>query len=38
MAIEVDKRGAEVGAHQFEDADGYIMPLTAGTGPLAGVQ
>ncbi len=33
MAIEVDKRGGQVGPHQFEDADGYIMPLAAGTGP-----
>ena len=33
MEIEVDKRGGQVGPHQFEDADGYIMPLAAGTGP-----
>jgi hypothetical protein len=31
--IEVDIRGGEVGPHQFEDGDGYIMPVAPGTGP-----
>ena len=33
MKIEVDERGGEIGPHKFEDADGYVMPLPAATGP-----
>ncbi|MGY9071667.1 MAG: hypothetical protein ACKVHU_01750 [Acidimicrobiales bacterium] len=33
MNIEVDTRGSELGPSQFEDADGYIMPIAPGTGP-----
>ncbi len=33
MKIEVDKRGGQIGEHQWEDADGYVMPLPAATGP-----
>ena len=33
MQIERDTRGAELGHNQYEDAEGYIAPLAAGTGP-----
>lgn len=33
MEIEVDTRSDELGPHQHADAEGFIMPLPAGTGP-----
>ena len=33
MEIKVDKRGRKLGPHQFEDADGFIMPPAPDTGP-----
>ena len=33
LKIEVDERGKELAPGKFEDADGYIMPLAAATGP-----
>ena len=33
MQIERDTRGAELGPNQYEDAEGYIAPLAAGSGP-----
>ncbi len=33
MEIQVDKRGGQIGPHQFEDADGYVMPVAPGSGP-----
>ncbi|MDE0846472.1 MAG: hypothetical protein ACJ05G_12330 [Actinomycetota bacterium] len=33
MQIERDTRGAELGPNQHEDADGYIGPMPAGSGP-----
>jgi|TARA_B110000263_G_scaffold239816_1_gene242392 hypothetical protein len=33
MQIERDTRGAELGPNQYEDAEGYIAPLPAGSGP-----
>ena len=33
MEIERDTRGAELGPNQYEDAEGYIAPLPAGSGP-----
>jgi hypothetical protein len=33
MTVELDERGAELGPFKFEDAEGYVMPLAAGTGP-----
>ena len=33
MKIDVDERGGQIGPHKYEDADGYVMPLPAGTGP-----
>jgi len=31
--VQVDDRGSELGPYKYEDADGYIMPVAAGTGP-----
>ena len=33
MEIQVDKRGGQIGPQQFEDADGYVMPVAPGSGP-----
>jgi len=33
MEIEVDTRGGQVREHQWEDAEGYIMPLPPASGP-----
>lgn len=33
MAIRVDERGGQIGPFQFEDADGYVMPLAPNSGP-----
>ena len=33
LKIEVDERGEELGPGKWEDAEGYIMPLPAATGP-----
>ena len=33
MQIERDTRGAELGPIQYEDAEGYIAPMPAGSGP-----
>ncbi|MBM46053.1 MAG: hypothetical protein CL458_12120 [Acidimicrobiaceae bacterium] len=33
MQIERDTRGAELAPNQYEDAEGYIAPLPAGSGP-----
>ncbi|MEM7338258.1 MAG: hypothetical protein AAF467_06405 [Actinomycetota bacterium] len=33
MEIEVDTRSDELGPHQHADAEGFVMPLPAGTGP-----
>ena len=32
MEIQVDKRGGQVGPHQYEDAEGYVMPLSPASG------
>ena len=33
MAVEVDRRGAELAPNQFEDHEGYVGPLPPGFGP-----
>ncbi len=33
MAVEVDRRGAELAPNQFEDNEGYVGPLPPGFGP-----
>ncbi len=33
MEIELDTRGGQVKEHQWEDAEGYIMPLPPASGP-----
>lgn len=33
MEIEVDTRGQQLKPHQFEDAEGYIMPVAPDSGP-----
>ena len=33
MQIQRDTRGAELGPNQYEDAEGYLAPLAAGSGP-----
>ena len=33
MEIKSDTRGVEIGPHQHEDAEGYISPSPAGSGP-----
>ena len=33
MTITIDTRGKELGPRKFEDAEGFVMPLAAGTGP-----
>ena len=31
--IQVDARGTELGPRKYDDGDGYVMPIPAGTGP-----